>query len=285
VGNLFDELVYGDQPLGWHIIGPKEVVKKLSREDLVNYFASRYFDKNTVIAVAGSIEPEQVKQKIEKYFATIRSNEPSKPVRVDEKQNRPELKILNKKTDQTHFILGFRAFDYFSEKEPVLGVMSLVLSAGFSSRLWSEFRDKRGLSYYVRAANSAYADAGYFEISAGVDNSRLTQALEVSLGECKKLAEEPVNEKELKKVKDYAHGKLAIGLETSDELASFYADQELLKREILTPEQKLAEIDRVTPDDIQAVAREIFTPQKLNLAIIGPLKKNDPAVKKILDSW
>lgn len=285
VGDIFEELLYGNQPLGWHVTGPKEVVKKLTRDNFLEYFATHYFGKNTVIAIAGGIKPEQAKSKVEKYFADVRDGRPLKPAPVVEKQDKPQLKILSKKTDQTHFILGFRAFDYFSEKEPVLGVMSLVLSAGFSSRLWSEFRDKRGLSYYVRASNSAYADAGYFEISAGVDNNRLIQALEVALGECRKLAEKPVTESELKKVKDYAQGKLAIGLETSDELASFYADQELLKREILTPEEKLAKIVRVTSEDIQTVAREIFLPEKLNLAVIGPLKEDNPEIKNILNSW
>jgi predicted Zn-dependent peptidase len=285
VGDLFEELLYGDQPLGWHITGPKEVVKKLTRNDFVNYFATHYFDKNTVISVAGNIGSEQAKKKIEKYFANVRSGKPLKLSRVKGKQDKPRLKIFSKKTDQTHFVLGFRAFDYFSEKEPVLNVMSLVLSAGFSSRLWNEFRDKRGLSYYVRASNSAYADAGYFEISAGVDNNRLNQALEVALGECRKLAESAVPESELKKVKDYAHGKLAIGLETSDEQASFYADQELLKKEILTPEEKLAKIDRVAPKDIQAVAREVFSPAKLNFALIGPFKEDNSKIKDILNSW
>jgi len=285
VGDIFEELIYGDQPLGWHVTGPKEVVKRLTRDDFLEYFRTHYFDKNTVISVAGNIEPTQAKAKVEKYFANVRDNKLLKPLPVVEKQDKPQFKILSKKTDQTHFVLGFRAFNYFSEKELILGVMSLVLSAGFSSRLWSEFRDKRGLSYYVRAANSAYADTGYFEISAGVDNNRLIEALQVALGECRKLIEEPVTESELKKVKDYAQGKLAIGLETSDELASFYADQELLKREILTPEERLAKIIRVTSKDIQAVAREIFVPEKLNLAIIGPLKENSPEVKKILNSW
>jgi len=135
--------------------------KKLTRDDFLEYFRTHYFDKNTVISVAGNIEPTQAKAKVEKYFANVRDNKLLKPLPVVEKQDKPQFKILSKKTDQTHFVLGFRAFNYFSEKELILGVMSLVLSAGFSSRLWSEFRDKRGLSYYVRAANSAYAD-GFF---------------------------------------------------------------------------------------------------------------------------
>ena len=285
VGDLFEELMYGDQPLGWHITGPKEVIRKLSRGDFVKYFTTHYFDKNTVIAVAGNIDPGQIKQKVSSYFSDVRTNQKLEALKVKEEQDRPRLKIHNKKTDQTHFIIGFRAFDYFSDKEAVLNVMSLVLSAGFSSRLWNEFRDKRGLSYYIRATNNSYADAGYFEISAGVDNTRLTEALDAALAECKKLADQAVSAAELKKVKDYAHGKLAIGLETSDELASFYADQELLKREILTPEQKLAKIDAVTAEQLQAAAQEIFRPERLNLALIGPFEQADSKINKIINSW
>ena len=285
VGDLFEELLYGDQPLGWHVTGPKEVVRKIGRDDFVNYFTSHYFDKNTVIAVAGNIDPNQIKERVQSYFSDIRAKEKIEAPRAAGGQAGPRLKAHPKKTDQTHFVLGFRAFDYFSDKEPVLNTASLVLSAGFSSRLWNEFRDKRGMSYYVRAANNSYADTGYFEISAGVDNNRLIEALNVALNECKKLTNEAVSEKELKKVKDYAHGKLAIALETSSELASFYTDQELLKREILTPEEKLVKIDEVTAAQIQAVAQEIFMPQKLNLALIGPFEQDDANINKIINSW
>lgn len=285
VGDVFESLLYGDQPLGYEIAGPKEVIKKITRDEFVNYFNTHYFDKNTVIAVAGNVKPGQAKAKVEKYFADIRDNREISPPPVKEEQSAPALKIINKKTDQTHFVLGFRAFNYFDRKSKVLEVMSLVLSGGMSSRLFQEFRDKRGLSYYVRSANTPYADTGYFEISSGVDNSRLIQALEVAMAECKKLVNEPVTEGELKKVKDFARGKIAIGLETSDELASFYADQQLLKRELLTPEEKLAIIDKITAEDIQSLAREIFTPTRLNLALIGPFQEGDQEINKVLKNF
>lgn len=285
VGDVFESLLYGDQPLGYEIAGPKEVIKKITRDEFINYFNTHYFDKNTVIAVAGNIKPEQAKIKVEKYFADIRDNREISPSPVKEEQKAPALKIFNKKTDQTHFVLGFRAFDYFDKKSKILDVMSLVLSGGMSSRLFQEFRDKRGLSYYVRSANTPYADTGYFEISSGVDNNRLIQALEVAMTECKKLTNEPVTEVELKKVKDFAHGKIAISLETSDELASFYADQQLLKHELLTPDEKLAIIDKVTAEDIRLLAKEIFTPTRLNLALIGPFQEDDKEINKVLKSF
>ena len=111
------------------------------------------------------------------------------------------------------------------------------------------------------------------------------EALKVALAECHKLTQELVSAEELSKIKDYARGKLAIGLETSYDLASFYADQELLKKEILSPEEKLARLDKVTAEDIMAVAKEIFMPEKLNLALIGPFKEDDGEIKKVLHSW
>jgi predicted Zn-dependent peptidase len=286
IGDIFEGMIYKNQPLGYETQGKKEIIRAFKRDDFVKYFSSHYFDKNTVIAVAGNISTDEVNKKIRKYFANIRDNPmPLIFEKTTEKQNKPELHAHFKQTDQTHFILGFRTFNYFNEKRYPLNVMNLVLSGGMSSRLFEEFREKRGLAYYVRSSPDLYADVGYFGIAAGVDNARFTLALEVALEQCKKLVNETVSETELKKVKDYARGKTAIGLESSDDFASYYADQELLKHEIFTPEEQLAKIDRVTAGEIQELAGEIFKPEKLNLAFIGQTKTDDPDINKIINSW
>ncbi|MGD0977324.1 MAG: pitrilysin family protein [Minisyncoccia bacterium] len=286
IGDIFESMLYKDQPLGYETQGTKEVIRQFKRDDFAKYFHSHYFDKNTVIAIAGNITTDEAKKKIEKYFADIRDNDkPLSFIKTTEKQDKPELHAHFKQTDQTHFILGFRAFNYFDNDRHALGVMNLILSGGMSSRLWEEFRDKRGLAYYVRSSPDLYADVGYFGIAAGVDNARFPLALEVALEQCKKLATELVSEEELKKVKDYAHGKTAIGLESSDDFASYYADQELLRREMKTPEEYLAIIDKITSDDIQRVAEEIFKSGKLNLAWIGQAKVDDIEINKIIKKW
>jgi len=286
IGDIFEEMLYKNQPLGYETQGKKEIIRAFKRDDFVKYFSSHYFDKNTVIAVAGNIGAEEVKQKVERYFADIRDND--KPLsfqKTTENQTKPELHAHFKQTDQTHFILGFRAFDYFDDRRHTLSVMSLVLSGGMSSRLFEEFREKRGLAYYVRASADLYADAGYFGIAAGVDNARFPLALEVALQQCRRLVEEPVSEIELKKVKDYARGKTAISLESSDDFASYYADQQLLKREMFTPEEHLARIEKISSEDIQKIAREIFKPEKMNLAFIGQTKADDLEINKIIEKW
>ncbi|MEK7579824.1 MAG: pitrilysin family protein [Patescibacteria group bacterium] len=276
VGDLFEKLLYGDQPVGWNVAGEKEIIKKLARDNFVDYFNSHYVAKDTIIAVAGNVDKEQVRNElVPKFFKDSRVGQKLDRLAVLESQDKPEVLLEHKKTDQTHFILGVRAFDMFSPKSEAAQVLSVILGGGMSSRLFIEIREKHGLSYYVRSGFDAYTDHGYFASSSGVDNNRVEKAVSVILNEYRKLKDESVSEKELKKAKEFIRGRLAIALEQSDDLAGFYANQWLLKNQTLTPEEKLDKIMKVRAEDIQEVASEIFRPEKLNLALIGPFEDKD----------
>ena len=138
-----------------------------------------------------------------------------------------------------------------------------------------------GVGYYVRAYNDVYTDHGFFQVSAGVDNKRIYEVIDAVLEECKKLKNEKVSEDELNKVKECLIGNMKLSLESSDDIANFYGGQELLKKEIKNAEEKAKEIRKVTADQIQKVAKDIFNDKKLNLAIIGPFK-NKAKFSKIL---
>jgi len=285
VGDLFLELIYGDQPLGWAITGPKETVIKLKKDDFRKYFDSHYSAQNTVIGIAGNINPLKIKKEVEKTFKNIRKQEKINAKPVKENQKKPQIKIEFKKTDQTHFHLGFRAFGRSDKRKAELAVLSAVLGGGMSSRLWSEVREKRGLAYYVRAGSDMFSDTGIFSANAGVDNKRVVTAIEVILKEFKKLKEEEISEKELAKAKDFIKGKTAIGLESSDDLADFYVEQELLMNKIETVDEKMKKIEAVTRKDIKELANSIFVPERLNLALIGPFKQTNKDINKIIKMW
>ncbi len=275
VGNMFESLLYGDQPLGWEISGEKETIQTMPRDSFVEYFNSHYFAKNTVVVVAGKYDPGTIEDKLEKYFSHVREHEPITALSVKENQQSPALKAFEKKTDQSHFILGVRAFDRFDDRIYPLRIMSVIMGSGMSSRLFTEVREKRGLAYYVYTSADSYADAGYFAASAGVDNSRLEESIKVILDEFGKITKEPVSERELAKAKSYIHGKMVIGLETSDSQAVFYGEQELLKNKIMTVEESLARLNAVTIEDVSKIAAEIFHQDKLNLAVVGPSNSED----------
>lgn len=281
VGNLFEALLYGDHPLGWEVAGEKEIIQVIPRKKFIEYFNSHYFAANTVIAVAGKYDESLIEDEVKQYFSSIREHESIQALPIVEVQDKPAMKLFTKATDQSHFIVGVRAYNRFDERRYALGVLSRILGSGMSSRLFTEVREKRGLSYYVYSSVDYYADAGYLCVAAGSDNKRLLQTIEVILGEFKKLVDEVVTDKELAKAKSAAHGRMAIGLETSDSLTSYYANQELLRGEITTPQEWLNRMDRVTKEDILKVAQDIFKTEKLNLALIGPAQ-DEASIYKLL---
>lgn len=281
VNDIFEKLLYGDQPAGWEIAGEKEVVTKLKRDEFVNYFNSHYVAENTIVAVAGNVESEEVTKKIENYFKTIRHGKSIGKLAVKEEQDKPNLDIHYKATDQTHFILGFRSFDMFSDKKYALSVLAKILGGGMSSRLFYEVRERRGLAYYVRAGIEPFTDSGYFSVSAGVNNEKVFEAIKVILDEIKKIINDGVTQEELQRAKDNAEGSLALSLEHSDGVAMNYADSVLFHNKVLTPEEELDKIKRVTLDEVKRVAQEVFHNSKLNLALIGPFK-DEGKFKEIL---
>ena len=155
-----------------------------------------------------------------------------------------------------------------------LSLLSGVLGAGMSSRLFIKLREEMGVAYYVRAHNDASLDHGSFQISAGVNNIRTEEVIKEILKECNDLILTKVSEEELNKVKSFIIGNMKMSLEATDDIANFYGGQELMKRELKTLEEKIKEIKKVTAVDIQKMAKVIFKTDNLNLAIIGPFKDN-----------
>lgn len=272
VQDLFLELVYGDQPAGWRIVGNEESVKSFSRKDFVDYRSRHYVASATTVIVSGSFDEKTIAAEVEKAFAKIGSGKTATKVKVAEEQTKPEAKVQFRETDQTHLILGVRSFDIFSKYDPALKILSTVLGRGMSSRLFTKLRDEMGVCYYVNADHDAYTDVGLFTVSAGVDNKRVEEVIKVIMSELKKLATEPVPADELKKAKDYMIGNTVLGLETSDAQGEFFGMQEILKHKIRSFEEVSAEIMKVTSEDIQNVAKLIFKEEGLNLALVGRYK-------------
>ena len=271
--------MYGDQPVGWDIAGRKEVIRSLKREAFIKYLSRYYKSRNVVVAVAGNIEMARARAQVKKYFKTITAGGVGRPLPCQEKQISPQIKIIYKKTDQAHLILGLRAYDLFDERRWALGLLATILGGSMSSRLFIKIRDELGLGYYIRASASLSTDHGYFDVSAGVDTRRVKEAIEAIMSELRKVKESGVSQAELKKAKDYIKGSTLLGLESSDEVASFFGLQEVITKQILTVEQKFGMIDKVTLKDIAGVAQDIFQNKKLNLALIGPFKNKSELAK------
>jgi len=281
VQDMFQEVLYGDQPAGWNIAGPKENIKKMTRDDFVKYKNAHYVAGSTVIVVTGNITEKEVDEQVKKYFGDISSGLKGKKKKTKDSQSGPVVLLKHKATDQTHFVLGVRTFDMFDSRNPILSVLSGVLGAGMSSRLFIRLREEMGVAYYVRSYNDVSLDHGVFQVSAGVNNARAKEVISEILKECARLKTELVSDVELKKVKSFLSGNMKMSLESTDDVANYYGTQELLKGEIKNLEEKIKLIEKVTPLDIKKMAQKIFVEKNLNLAVIGP-EKDDSVFKEIL---
>ena len=275
VGELFEKLLYGDIPAGWPVIGTKENILSFNREKVVDYFKSHYSPENVIICVAGAVNQNEIEDKIKNYFKDARKSGADEKIAVKEQQADPQILLHYKKTDQTHFCLGVRAYDLFDKRRTPLSLLSVILGGNMSSRLFIKVRERNGLAYSIHTSASISTDTGYLVTQAGIDHKNLEKAIELILEEYKDLRDKKITEKELQKAKDYLKGVMSLSLDSSDNQASFYGMQELLEKNILTPEEKFKKIDEVSVDDINNIAKEIFVPEKLNLAIIGPFEEKD----------
>lgn len=280
VSELYDELLYGDTPAGWSIAGPRQNIRDMKREDFINYRSTHYIAPKTVIVVAGDIKAQDIFKKVEKAFKNIPVGKKVEKKKMSESQKTPLIKIKKKDTDQTHLVIGFRAFDLYDKRMPSLKLLSTILGKGMSSRLFQKMREELGICYYVKSSIKDFTDHGSFTIAAGVAKSRVEEAIKGILGEVKNIRDNKVDPIELKKAKDYLIGNMYLSLESSDSLADLYGFQEIMREKIKTPKEMEKEIHKITALDIQKVAKDIFKNEKLNMAIVGS-PDSEEALKRI----
>jgi len=269
---MWPKLLYGDQPAGWDIAGTKKTVSAITKDNLKDYREKQYVPENTVLCVAGDIKANDVLKLANKYFAGVKAGKPVARPKVVEHQIGPQCLLEDRKTDQTHIYLGVRGYNIFHPKRFTQEILGVILGGMMSSRLFVEIREKLGLAYYIRTDVETNPDTGFLVTRAGVDNTRVDKAISAILTEYKRMSQRKIASAELKKAKDNLKGKLALTLESSDARASFYGTQELLEKRILTLKELLKEIDKVSANGILEVAKDIFRPEKLNLALMGPFK-------------
>lgn len=269
VQDAFTTLLYGDTPAGWDIIGTKDTVRSFRREDFIKYRESHYVADATTIVVAGNFKEEEVIAKLEKVFEPIRHGNKAVKAKVEEGQKKPAVRVVKKETDQAHFVLGVRTFPIYDRRNPILKVIAGVLGAGMSSRLFQKVREEMGAGYYVGAAAEAFTDHGFFEVAAGVDQGRIKEVISVVLEEFNRMKKEDVPADELQKTKDYLIGSMYLSIESSDAVADLYGYQEIMRKEIHTPDKMASLIREVDVGSIRKLSQEIFVPENLNCAIIG----------------
>ncbi len=274
IDGVYEELVYGDHPLGWDIIGRKETVQGATRDTFMGYLGEWYKPSRMVVGVGGRIGDGLI-ERVEELLGGLEDAPTGSPLPASASVNGTAVKVHTKASDQAHICLGVRSRPIDDPDRYVLMVLSTVLGGGMSSRLFTEVRERRGLAYYVFATNHSYTDAGSLYAQAGVDIDRIDDAVGTVAAELRKIAAEAVPDDELRKAKNFAKGRFVLQIESPHGLIMFGLRREVLEGGATEPEEVLAGLEAVTADDVQRVAQELIDDGALRLAVIGPFE--DPA--------
>lgn len=271
---LIDELLWRNQPLGRDVIGTKNTVAAISRQNMLDYLAQHYLANNAVVSIAGDITHEEAVDNIESVFRSWSRGIPRAYCPVNNEQNQPRVKIERRDTEQAHLCLALPGLSFSHADRFLLDMLNVILGEGMSSRLFLEIREKRGLAYSVHSYVDHYLDTGSFVVYAGITPDRLHLTIEALLGELNRL-KEVVSEAELFKAKEMCKGRLLLRMEDTHSVSGWLGAQELLLGKIRTVDQAISMIDSIKADDLLRVAREILIGDKLNLAVVGPVKDKD----------
>jgi predicted Zn-dependent peptidase len=268
VFNIFDRAFFGDTPLGWEIAGEEESVRALPMSEIRDFWSSTYRPANTVVSVAGDLEHDAVVELVQRNFGTGNGVVPTfaaaPPVPCE------RFAADTRDLAQAHVCLGLPALPRDHPDQWTLELMNTILGEGSSSRLFQKVREDAGLAYDVHSFQTDYSDVGTLQVYAGVDPDNLTAAVDAILTELRRLRDDPVAADELGRACAYASGRLELRLEETRHMAAWLGVQEALHNRVLTLDEALAELGKVTREGIQTLAQELIRDDQLSLAVIAP---------------
>jgi predicted Zn-dependent peptidase len=281
VSSLYDQVVFGDNPLGWETLGTRETIKEAKRETFLDYLGHWYKPPRMVVGVAGMVGDDLL-PRLEELLGDMSGNAPSGPAPVEvEHSPKPRVHVHHKDSDQAQICLGVPSYPLQHPDRYALQLLATVLGTGMSSRLFLEVRERRGLAYYVYGVNQSYTDSGTLFAQGGVDIARIDQAVTTIVEQFRRMAEEIVPSDELEKARALAKGRFVLQAESPNGLILYGLRREVLEGKAAEPEELLAGLDAVTADDIQRVAQDVIAGEGIRLAVIGPYE-DDERFEKLL---
>ncbi|MFH1281417.1 MAG: pitrilysin family protein, partial [Candidatus Omnitrophota bacterium] len=285
VYELLDELLWPQQALGSPVIGTVETVNNINRHILKSFQVNHYTPANIVISAAGLLDYDLLVKKVSSIFSPLKNLKLNVFPKAQQHQNAPQLRIFHKDTEQTHMALGFHALKRDHPLRHAQAILHIILGANMSSRLFNEVREKRGLAYEIGTGLKRYQDTGVFLVHAGIDNSKVSDCLGLIFQELGRTNKSLVTKDEFKRAKEFYLGQLSLALEDTMEYMLWMGESVACLDKVYSLEQIIKEVNKVSVEDIRLVARQIFKHEIINLALIGPLEKNEKQIYGKLNLW
>jgi predicted Zn-dependent peptidase len=275
VSMLIDELLWPGHALGRDIAGSRESVAAITRDMMLDYLSRQYQPGNTVLAIAGDIQHEEVAAAVNRIAAGWTARQPRAGFTPCRGGTGRRVLIEKRDTEQTQLCLALPGLAIVHPERFKLDLLNVILGEGMSSRLFTQIRDKLGLAYSIQSYAEHFLDTGALTVAAGVDARNLPVAIRAILEELARL-KEITPEAELTKAKELFKGRLILRMEDSRSVAGWLGGQEILTGEILTVDQVIGIIQAITAGELQKLAGELLVGEKLHLAVVGPISPDEP---------
>ena len=266
--DLLTENIYKNDPLGMNIIGTEESLNRLNREKLLDYFNKYYVPNNSVIAISGNFNFDEIINKIEEKFKVWKKRD----VNVDIKKAEFKSCFLtkNKDIEQVNLAMSLEAVPIESDKEVyALAVINTVFGGSISSRLFQKIREEKGLVYSIYSSQSLYRKCGELGIFASMSNEHLKEVYESIIEEIKIIKKYYLTDQEIKETKEQLKGSYILGLESTSSRMMSIGRALLLNNKVESTDDILKSIDNVDRETVKIVIDKIFNLDKLGVCIVG----------------
>lgn len=273
VQEILNATLWPEHPLGRSLTGTEETLDGLTRERLLAYQRANYVAGAAIISAAGRVKHAEVVRSVKKFARQFHQGNRPQFLPVTADQIVPRARLFTKSTEQTQLALGIRTCSRHDERRYALRLLNTMLGENMSSRLWQVIREDRGLAYSISSGLSFFDDVGALTISAGLDPENLSLVLKLIARELRRFAEAAPGAIELRRARDYVIGQTELGLESTTNQMMWLGEQMLAYGKIISPRETERRLCAVRPAQIQAVAREFFRQERLNLALVSPQKK------------
>jgi predicted Zn-dependent peptidase len=270
---LFNRLCWIDHPLGMCVLGTDETVSKIRKETILDYLNRFYTPRRIIITAAGSIEHDALVAHFESLFNSIKSGTEDPPRSIPHVH--ADISCQWKDLEQVHICLGGKAPNLSSDVRFAGAVLNTILGGNMSSRLFQEIREKRGLAYSLYSFLSAYMDTGLMGVYVGTDPSQVNQVLEIVNREIRKIRDGEVSESDLSAALEHLMGGVLLGAENTDVRMMRLAKNDYVFGRYVSYDELVAKLQKVTVDQVVAVAQDTFQNDEVSLVTLGPTKRED----------
>jgi predicted Zn-dependent peptidase len=272
IHDIFTRDIWGQEGLGQSVLGKRDIIEAFKREDLIEHIEKYYGTENIIVSCSGNFEEDELVEQLNASIGTLKRSG------VQQSKVTPEFRgginIVNKDLSEAHICLGLKGMPYKSEERYSMHLLNTILGSGFSSRLFQNVREKRGLVYSIYSFHVSYLDAGFWAVYAGTDRKHAGEVVNISDAEINNLSTS-VTAEELQRAKAQLKGNLILALESTSNKMTNIAKQEIYYGKYFSPEEIMKMVEAISLDEIKDLSQRLVSDNQFALTVYGPVKEND----------